>query len=699
MAVEKASILNSMKTLLVNDSDLSKYELFLTGWKSGVLFSDPELKTEFGLTGTTNPSISSWSAVIVCTRATSTPIANQKIAVKFDLQWPKAFTNAVNGSKLFIEINQTLINDPTLIEDNYPSTDYALWLNIGTLNMATSYPATNSYIALYTYNGTVWTDVRISPTVDWKKVDLSELVQDIVTAWNIEATDIVANGNVSTSTPTAPEHATTKYYVDWQILSAGSVEALVDKDTYILWEDCLVNDSLFPETSPTFAQATGIANIGDVLGNSRYAFPIFGTWLPMTTVNLWLKKFVSPSVDLKLRIETNNAGAPSGTIYPTTTETTIATSGLTTSIVDKTVTLAQSITIPLWTIVRWVLYPGTYGSETINWTNYFGVAYWTNDTTTRGHKPWDWSSRTNNTSIVDSAWFTFWSTTSLSTNYWYRIYANITSNIITITKSPTCTATKAYIKSDAGAVLATFTFVWDQATGSYQITQWTYYRIELGSDGASYVVHYSWWQTYPQNRVNINYITGSNAGVNDAGSFNILSIYTLPKTFPYVSWVGILSTVLSKTDADFTYKLPTDFPRFATESKSAGEEVITAYYGLKDWFSGLSPVTYYASNTPWLISATAGTNVYALGNGIDTTTLKIDWKNLNKGITVWASPFSYTNTTGWSIQVRITGGTVNPIVINWVTVATATWIIEILPAWAVMTVTYTVLPTITYSDL
>ena len=218
MAVEKASLLNSKKTLLVNDSDLWKYEIFLTWWKSWVLFSDPVLKEEFELTGTTNPSISSWSAVIICNRATSTPIANQKIAVKFDMEWPKVFSSAVNWSKIYIEINQTLINDPTLIEDNYPSTDFALWLNIGSMNMSTSYPVSNSYIPLYTYNWTIWTDVRTAPTVDWKNVDLTDLVGDIITTGDIEATDIVANWNVSTSEPTSPEHSATKQYVDDIIL-------------------------------------------------------------------------------------------------------------------------------------------------------------------------------------------------------------------------------------------------------------------------------------------------------------------------------------------------------------------------------------------------------------------------------------------------------------------------------------------------
>lgn len=108
---------------------------------------------------------------------------------------------------------------------------------------------------------------------------------------------------------------------------------------------------------------------------------------------------------------------------------------------------------------------------------------------------------------------------------------------------------------------------------------------------------------------------------------------------------------------------------------------------------------YYVANTAWAISAVAGSNPYSIWKTDGNWTLKINWKVLNKSITVWASPFSYTNTTWWPIQVSITGGTVNPIVINWVTTATATNHINTLPAWATMTVTYTVLPTITYSDL
>jgi hypothetical protein len=61
------------------------------------------------------------------------------------------------------------------------------------------------------------------------------------------------------------------------------------------------------------------------------------------------------------------------------------------------------------------------------------------------------------------------------------------------------------------------------------------------------------------------------------------SVWSATQTnrFYYTNSTLALPTVLSKTDADFTYKLPTDFPRIANEEKSAGQNVITSYYGLK----------------------------------------------------------------------------------------------------------------------
>jgi len=65
---------------------------------------------------------------------------------------------------------------------------------------------------------------------------------------------------------------------------------------------------------------------------------------------------------------------------------TVTEASLTTSLVDTTVTLAGSITLTAGTRYHIVLFAGTYGSETINGTNYFGVGYRAIDTTTRRAK-------------------------------------------------------------------------------------------------------------------------------------------------------------------------------------------------------------------------------------------------------------------------------------------------------------------------
>lgn len=494
-------------------------------------------------------------------------------------------------------------------------------------------------------------------------------------------------------------------------LKTQQPEALVDKDTYILWEDCLVNDSLFPETTPTFAESTSVQNIWDVTANTRVSILSFGSGVAWSTMQLALRKFVSPSADLAIRLETVDwSWNPTGTLVNANATATVTQASLTTSL-----------------------------------------------------KPY----LTINSNISDSNGLTKPDTTSGIVWWaWFRIYTKERLEINSVTKNWSSTASRALVKTDIwNTILATATFSWNVATFSSTVIldKNIHYRIEVDNNW--------WWRTsrdnvfwtptYPVNLTNINYVWGSSGWWNYSKSPDIETIntsaiqdltfawsFTIPlgqryaivlnqvgnvvngtnyygigyvardtttrraklwngtvwsaeqtNRFYYTSSTLALPTVLSKTNADFTYKLPTDFPRIANEAKSACQNVITTYLWLKGWFTGLSNTTYYASNTPWLISATAGTNPYVVGNGIDATTLKIDWKNLNKAITVSASPFSYTNTTGWPIQVKITGGTVNPIVINGVTTATATWHINTLPAWATMTVTYTVLPTITYSDL
>jgi len=611
-------------------------------------------------------------------------------------------------------------------------------------------------------------------------------------------------------------------------LKTQQPEALVDKDTYILWEDCLVNDSLFPETAPTFVESTLVQNIWDVTANTRVSPTDFGTGVSWSTYNLSLNRTGSSSANLSVRLETiDGSGNATGTLVNANATATVTAASLTTSLVDTTIILWSQTTTWHWVTLnsnetsqfayKWVklntneniwvvsiekvawctatkayIYNNTYTllwsalfvwniatlntKWLINWQDYYICAWsdWSSYTSVK--QTWSASFPYNNTKLDYIRWFnktvdssdisnnnTSWNPQSFNT-WWFITFSVTNSCKLSSFNSTSHTITWNCELRDNSWVLIE-TAVWNNFSGNTVLVKWTNYRIQYTKTSSwpnlsstlaltawkniTYVSDSNWANRYLWNyTINTLWHYDENTEINNIVNIVSVDSFTIPKwqkfaivlnqvgnvvngtnyygvgyvardtttrgartwngsvwsatqtnRFYYTNSTLALPTVLSKTDADFTYKLPTDFPRIANEEKSAGQNVITSYYGLKWWFTWLSNTTYYLSNTPWLINATAGTNPYVIGNGIDATTLKIDWKNLNKSITVSASPFSYTNTTWWPIQVRVTGGTVNPIVINWVTVATATWIIDTLPAWATMTVTYTVLPTIVYSDL
>lgn len=501
--VQRVSLINSNNTQLNSDYDFSKIEKYLMDETTGVLFSDLSNKPEFDL-DLWSGELSAGTAIVKCTRTASQPIANQSFYVIFQSS-ETVSVNVSVGRKIFIEIENSLVQDPTLIEDTPPSTDYAQWFNIGSIKSETSYPAHWNYIKLFEI--TSWptkVDYRQYPQIKWDLIDFSSLTKDIITTGNIVAGwDIDADWEISWDRvfqntyqpPVAWNELTPKDYVDWQILQSTWAESLVDKDTYRLWEDVDENDSLFREDMVSFADADQVQAIWDVSDNTRVSIPVFWTWNAGNELNLALRKYVSPSVDLWLRIETDNAGEPSWTLADPDAIATILESSLTTSLADIAITLAWTITLTEWVKYHIVLFPGTYWAETINATNYFGVGYADKNTTTRPLNTYDWS-------------------------------------------------------------------VWGTAD-------------------------------------------------NDK--------------FMYVSSDLFTQKLLSKTDATYDYKLPVDIVRFANETKNAGEECVTTYYGLKGNFTGLTQdIPMYIADTPWEISATPWTNFYKVWDTITDTILDID---------------------------------------------------------------------------
>jgi hypothetical protein len=411
-----------------------------------------------------------------------------------------------------------------------------------------------------------------------------------------------------------PNDAVNKWQLDSEIVAASATEALYDRDTYILGEDVLENDSLFAETAPTFAESTLVQNIGDVTANTRVALYGFGSGVSGNTMQLSLRKFVSPSANLSVRLETLSWWNPTGSLVDANATATVTAASLTTSLANTTITFAGSFTIPKWQKFAILL---SQVWDVVNGTNYYGVGYVVRQTTVRNYKLWNGTAWSDISFTSLANWLTLWS------NFWSTVsnirWVNLTSvenhNVTQITKVAWCNATIWYIINNQWIILESAPFSWNICNFVWKIdiSNWQTYTIWVDNNWASYTSgELAVTGSFPQNRTHINYTSSFGGGTNISLISNIQTRITSSRSF-YTSSTLALPTVLSKTDATYTYKLPTDFPRFATESKSAGEEVICARLWLLDYPSLASNTIYYVANTPWLISAVAGTNIYMAG--------------------------------------------------------------------------------------
>ena len=422
----------------------------------------------------------------------------------------------------------------------------------------------------------------------------------------------------------------------------GTNWALYESGQYIAWETILANDSLFVESLPTFAESTVLQNIGDVTANTRVAILWFGSGVASNTLELSLRKFVSPSANLSVRIETVSGWNPTGTLVNANATATVTSASVTTSLVDTTITLAGSITITKWQQVAIVL---SQVWNVVNATNYYAVGYSSNNTSTiRKNKLWNGTSWIDSptANLLDSHWISFSSTISSSDQRWFILSANRNIFLVSITKDASCTATRAIVKTNIWTVITTATFSWNIATLSSPIPYriWNTFRIECDNSWASYnSVFYTSWNSI---RTNINYTTWSINGVDTSQWTNITGITTIEQWFStlmtYISSNLFENRVLAETNASFNYKLPTDYVRLATQGYSIGQSVTSKYYGLHNYPWLVNDTVYFIANTPWAISAVAGTNE------------SIVWYN-SKQLYLWYpidTVVAWTNYLAWS---------------------------------------------------
>lgn len=506
----------------------------------------------------------------------------------------------------------------------------------GTDNYAFTIPGFTSYAANVGKTYKFLADVA-NTWASW--VNISWLGNIPMYKWydnNTETGDIKANQIITIVIWLGGTYVQMSSQVDTIVdLSSATPPAIYDT-TFPAWEDISAWNAVFVEPVSTFASSTTVQAIGDVTGRTRFSIPWFGSGVAGSTLKLSLRKYVSPSVALGIRIETDNAWSPSGTLVHANATGTVSAASLSTSLADTTVTLGGSFTITAWQKVHIVLFQGTYWSETINATNYYGIWYSTNHTTTRGLKLWDGTTWAAVYSSVGSTNATLAGSSpqnSSSTAPLWLQYLAINDVIInTITKNASTAATKAYIKNDAWTILDTMTFSGNTATPTKIIVfpAWTYFRVEVDDNGVSFANRREQVPTtYPQVWTDVSITSNSLSGANDpVGNQNnsILTINTgvatLVSNFAYISSALLFDNVLSKTDSDYSYKV--DWIGISSETVVAGLFPKVTIAGINANQTGITHgSTYYINATPGSIGTSAGANSKKIAKWHGTTKVNV----------------------------------------------------------------------------
>ena len=415
-------------------------------------------------------------------------------------------------------------------------------------------------------------------------------------------------------------------YVNETILDNSN--NLKDK-TYRPWEKIDKWNYVFVEEWVTQSSATQVQNIWDVTANTRVSTPIIGSGDASAILKLALSKTGSPSVDLWIRIETDNNGSPSGTLADANATATVTAASLTTSLADTTVTLAWSITLTEWTKYHIVTFQWTYWSETVNASNYYGIGYSATNTTTRYSKNWNWISRqTWDGAVTNDATETLsdWPSSTQSTDRGYKILTKNNLILKSVTKDTQCWATRALVKSNWWAILATASFSWNVATFTSMIslTDATNYRLELDDNGNNYAAKYDTSPVTPINRTNVTFVCGSEEWVDKASSYNIISISTaIAVWLPYMIYTSsdlFTDKLLSKTNTTYSYKIDRLWSANETVSIWTKPNIIM------DWIDpNQTNMTYgelmFLSDTPWAIWNSGWMSTPIVGRVISATKL------------------------------------------------------------------------------
>ena len=503
-------------------------------------------------------------------------------------------------------------------------------------------------------------------------------------------------------TPTTDFQASTKKYVDDEIVDSWYKTVLTNSD-YICWEDISEWESLFLEWEIEY----DLTNITDTP-----TFPLNIT--PAATSEDWY--VINPKKDLSINYVTKHSQCNwTRCVIKTIGDVELAEATFIWDVATFTSPIILNVNteykVLIWS--DWASYTAyaynTWGATLswtsnnitiVRWTDWFAWSawYWRNllsittyNSPILSQNVWDvvWNTRVSKRVVW--SWVA-WNSVKLSLAKVNTLWEDLLVRIETDSAwSPSWTlvdgnATATIARADLTTSLVDETITLDW---SITIAKWTTAHIVISQewDDVDPARYFKVWFSTKNTTTRGSALYNATRGTID----DDINIYTDSDIFEQY--------LLSLTDAKYTYKLP-DVPRIAIDDYISWELVRYDFSWISKRLTGLTKDSdYYLSDTPWVLSITPWTNLCILWKSIDTDELLLGKKLLSIPITVEASPFTRTNTTWKTIQIKITWGTVNPIVLDWITVATATNHINTIPNWKAIVITYSSLPTIVYSDI
>lgn len=193
------------------------------------------------------------------------------------------------------------------------------------------------------------------------------------------------------------------------------------------------------------------------------------SWISWNTFTTFLSKTWTPTVDLKYRLETDNAGKPSWTLIDVNAYWSISQASLTTSLVQTTCTLNWSITTSLNNI--WLVLE----TDTADSTNYYNIWVWTWDEFSS--YIYDWSDWVNEwTWLNETFWAYGWTYTNTTLTVEYFFTPSV--NWILKTSSWRQWQSMELIRVSDSVVIWNWSFSASTYTFNLPVQSWVQYKLK-----------------------------------------------------------------------------------------------------------------------------------------------------------------------------------------------------------------------------